>query len=179
MAAAAAAGCEIRAAVPGDEALVLEFVRELAAYERLAHAVTATESDVARALFGEPRRAEVLLAFADGAPVGFALFCHNFSTFVGRPGLYLEDLFVRPAARGRGHGRALLGSLARIARDRSCGRMEWAVLDWNRPAIDFYLRLGARPMQDWTIYRLEAAALAALAEGGGDTGDAGAGSAAS
>jgi GNAT superfamily N-acetyltransferase len=155
---------EIRPAVPGDEALVLEFVRELAAYERLSHAVVAGVDDVRRALFEEPRSAEVLLVFDAGAPVGFALFFHNFSTFVGRAGLYLEDLFVRPAARGRGHGKALLRRLAALATERGCRRMEWAVLDWNEPAIEFYRRLGARPMADWTIFRLEGERLAALAE---------------
>ena len=159
---------KIRPAVPGDEALVLEFVRELAAYERLSHAVVAGVEDVRRALFEEPRRAEVLLAFDAGVPVGFALFFHNFSTFVGRAGLYLEDLFVRPAARGRGHGKALLCRLATLACERGCGRMEWAVLDWNVPAIEFYRRLGARPMADWTIYRLEGERLTALADDGGD-----------
>jgi GNAT superfamily N-acetyltransferase len=162
-----AEGCEIRAARPGDEPLVMDFVRELAAYERLSHAVRASAEDVREALFGEPRRAEVLLAFDAGAPVGFALFFHNYSTFLGRVGLYLEDLFVRPAARGRGYGKALLQRLAAIARERGCGRMEWAVLDWNEPAIEFYDRLGARPMRGWTIYRLEGEPLGALADGRG------------
>ena len=156
--------CEIRAARPGDEPLVMDFVRELAAYERLSHAVRASAEDVREALFGEPRRAEVLLAFDAGAPVGFALFFHNYSTFLGRVGLYLEDLFVRPAARGRGYGKALLRRLATIARERGCGRMEWAVLDWNEPAIRFYQKLGAEAMDDWTVYRLTGKALTHLAE---------------
>jgi len=158
------AGPDIRPARPGDEGLVLEFVRELAAYERLSHAVRARAEDVRAALFEEPRRAEVLLAFDVGTPVGFALFFHNYSTFLGRPGLYLEDLFVRPAARGRGHGKALLRRLAAIARERGCGRMEWAVLDWNRRAVDFYRALGATPQDDWTIFRLSGEALERVAQ---------------
>lgn len=165
---AQAPGWEIRPARPGDEALVLELVRELAEYERLSHAVTAGIDDVRNALFGEPRRAETLLAFDGVTAAGFALYFLNFSTFRGRPGLYLEDLFMRPAARGRGLGRAFLRRLAAIAAERGCARMEWAVLDWNEPAIRFYRRLGARAMSDWTIYRLEGAPLRDLAgeEGG-------------
>jgi GNAT superfamily N-acetyltransferase len=159
-------GLRIRAARPGDEALVLEFVRELAEYERLSHEVVATEADFAQALFGQPRRAEVLLADFDGRPAGFALFFFTYSTFAGKAGLYLEDLFVRPEYRGQGVGVGLLRQLAVVAGERGCARMEWVVLDWNQPAIDFYERLGARSMGDWKTYRLEAAALASLAAAG-------------
>jgi GNAT superfamily N-acetyltransferase len=159
------AGVEIRPARPGEAPLVLALIRELAEYERLAHEVKATAEDVAAALFGERPDAESLLAFLDGEPVGFALFFHNYSTFVGRPGLYLEDLFVRPAARGLGIGQALLRRLAGVALERDCGRMEWAVLDWNEPAIGFYHSLGAQAMDAWTVYRLEGPNLAALAAG--------------
>lgn len=141
---------------------MLEFVRELADYERLSHEVVATEADLAQALFGQPRRAEVLLADFDRRPAGFALFFFTFSTFAGKPGLYLEDLFVRPEYRGQGIGAGLLRQLAAVAGERGCVRMEWVVLDWNQPAIDFYERLGARSMGDWKTYRLEAAALASL-----------------
>ncbi len=158
-------GVEIRPARPAEAPLVLALIRELAEYERLAHEVTATVDDIAGALFGEHPHAEALLAFHDGEPVGFALFFHNYSTFVGRRGLYLEDLFVRPAARGLGVGQALLRRLAAVALERQCGRMEWAVLDWNEPAIGFYRSLGAQAMDDWTVYRLDGANLAALAAG--------------
>ena len=159
------AGVEIRPALPEEAPLVLALIRELAEYERLAHEVTATAEDVDGALFGEGPDAEALLAFNDGEPVGFALFFHNYSTFVGRRGLYLEDLFVRPAARGLGIGQALLRRLAAVARERDCSRMEWAVLDWNAPAIGFYQALGAQAMDAWTVYRLDGANLAALADG--------------
>jgi len=155
----------IRAATEADVAQILAFIRELAEYERLAHAVVATEADLRRSLFGGERCAHVLLAARDSAPVGFAVYFYNFSTFVGRPGLYLEDLYVRPAARGLGVGRKLLLHLARIAVERGCGRMEWAVLDWNEPAIRFYRKLGAVPNDDWTTYRLSAEALGKLAAG--------------
>jgi GNAT superfamily N-acetyltransferase len=150
-------------ATPADVPTVLEFIRELAEYERLASDVVATEAMVYEALFAPAPAAEVLLARLGDATVGFALYFHNFSTFLGRRGLYLEDLFVRPAARGRGVGRALLAALARVAVDRGCGRMEWSVLDWNTPAIAFYESLGARPLAEWTVFRLAGDALTAVA----------------
>ena len=153
----------LRPATVADVALVLAFIRDLAEYERLAHEVVATEPLLRETLFGERPGAEVVIAELDGEPVGFALFFHNFSTFLGRPGLYLEDLFVRPAARGHGVGRALLARLAAIAVARGCGRFEWAVLDWNEPAIGFYRRLGAVPLDDWTVQRVTGEALHRLA----------------
>lgn len=164
----------IRSAVPADVPLVLEFIRGLAEYERLPHEVVATEALVCAALFGPRPDAEVIIAELDGEPAGFALFFHNFSTFLARRGLYLEDLFVRPALRGRGVGRALLARLAAIARERDCGRFEWSVLDWNRDAIAVYERLGAVPMSDWTVYRLTGDALARLAAEDGKAGREGA-----
>src|SRR5262249_47547612 len=154
----------IRPAEPADLPVIAQLIRELAEYERLAHEVVLDEARLREHLFGPRRYAEVLLAEDGGAVVGFALFFHNYSTFLGRPGLYLEDLFVRPAARGRGHGKALLLALARLAVERGCGRLEWAVLDWNEPAIGFYKSLGAVPMDDWTVFRVTGAALAWLAE---------------
>src|SRR5438132_4000509 len=145
---------EIRPARVEDVPIILELIRALATYERAPDEVTATEEQLLDVLFGEKPVAEVLLAFEGKSPVGFAIFFHNFSTWLGRPGLYLEDLFVKPEARGRGYGRALLVALARIARDRGCGRVEWAVLDWNEPAIKFYRSLGATPMEEWTVFRL-------------------------
>lgn len=152
----------IRAARPGDELLLLDLIRELAEYEQLAHEVEATPELLGQALFDDRAVAEAVIACWRDEPVGFALFFSNFSTFVGRPGLYLEDLYVRESHRGRGIGKALLLHLASIARERGYGRMEWSVLDWNRPAIDFYRGLGARPMSDWTVFRLDAAALERL-----------------
>jgi GNAT superfamily N-acetyltransferase len=154
----------IRNATPDDVPLVLRFIRDLARYERLEDRVTATESHIAAALFGARPYAEALIAEdADGAPAGFALFFHNFSTFTGTPGLYLEDLFVEPDKRGRGYGKALLARLAAIAKQRGCARFEWAVLDWNAPSIAFYQSLGAKPLDDWTVYRVDGDALEALA----------------
>ncbi|NLG61780.1 MAG: GNAT family N-acetyltransferase [Candidatus Cloacimonetes bacterium] len=153
----------LRNAQPGDEALILRFIRGLAEYERLAHECIATEADLTRSLFGERPEAEVILASVDAEPAGFALFFHNYSTFLARKGLYLEDLFVLPEYRGKGVGLALLRELARIAVERECGRMEWAVLNWNQPAIDFYNKLGARPMNEWTVYRLTGDSLKNLA----------------
>lgn len=153
----------IRPATIGDVPIILELIRDLATYERAPHEVTATEEQLTDVLFGEKRAAEVLLSFEGDAPVGFAVFFHNFSTWIGRPGLYLEDLFVRPEHRGKGYGRALLVYLAGIARDRGCGRMEWAVLDWNAPAIDFYKKLGAAPLEEWKIFRLTGDGIAKLA----------------
>jgi GNAT superfamily N-acetyltransferase len=153
----------IRSARVEDVPIVLQLIRDLATYERAPNEVAATEEQLVDVLFGEKPAAEVLLAFEKDTPVGFAVFFHNFSTWLGRPGLYLEDLFVKPEKRGRGYGRALLVDLARIARDRGCGRMEWAVLDWNEPAIKFYHALGAKPMEEWTVFRLTRDGIARLA----------------
>jgi GNAT superfamily N-acetyltransferase len=154
----------IRPAEEADVPLILRFIRELADYERLLHEVVATEERLRRTLFGPRPGAEVVIAEADGEPVGFALFFHNYSTFLAQPGLYLEDLYVRPEARGRGIGRALLAHLARLARERECGRLEWWVLDWNEEATRFYHSLGARPMDEWTVFRLTGDDLARLAD---------------
>ncbi len=143
--------------------VIAELIRGLARFEKLEQEVVMTEELLATGLFGDRPYAEVVLAEDDGRPVGFALFFHNFSTFLGRPGIYLEDLFVLPEHRGSGIGRMLLAHLARLAVERGCGRLEWAVLDWNRDAIKFYERLGARPNSDWTVYRLAGEALAGLA----------------
>jgi GNAT superfamily N-acetyltransferase len=153
----------IRPASESDAPLVLRFIRELAEYERLLDHVTATEDGIRDALFGAQPAAEAFIAELDGEPVGFAVIFHNFSTFEGRRTLYLEDLYVRPSARGRGIGRQLLTHLAALARARGCPRLEWSVLDWNEPAIGFYRRLGAVPMDAWTVYRLHGEALEALA----------------
>jgi GNAT superfamily N-acetyltransferase len=155
----------IRAATPADVETIAELIRALAEYEQLSHEANFPVGDLRAALFGERPFAEVLLAERKGEVVGFALFFHNFSTFLAKPGIYLEDLFVRPEHRGEGHGRALLRALARIAVERSCGRLEWSVLDWNEPSIGFYKSLGARPMDEWTIFRLAGDALLALASG--------------
>ena len=146
-----------------DTALILRFIRGLAEYEHLADQVVADEETLRREIF-DRKGAEVLFALEDGTEVGFALFFHNFSTFLGRSGLYLEDLFVWPEYRGKGYGKALLRQLAVIAVERGCGRLEWVCLDWNQPSIDFYKSLGAGPQSDWTIYRLTGATLTALAE---------------
>ena len=161
------AAIAIRPATPADAPLILTFIRELAAYEKLAHEVVADEAAIAETLFGAKPCAEVVIAEIATEPVGFALFFTNYSTFLGRPGIYLEDLFVRPEARGHGAGRALLGHLAKLAVARNCGRLEWAVLDWNEPAIDFYEKLGATPRSEWTTYRLTGDALRALARSAG------------
>jgi len=155
----------IRPATAGDLSQVLTFIRELAVYERLEREVVATEADLGAALFGPRAYAEVILACLDGTPVGFALFFHNFSTFLGKPGIYLEDLFVRPEARGLGVGRQLLAWLARTTLERGCARLDWAVLDWNEPSIGFYVSLGAVAQNDWTTFRLAGAALQRLAGG--------------
>jgi len=154
----------IRAATAEDVPLILRFIRELAEYERLAHEVVATEDGLRDTLFGPRPYAEVAIAEEEGEPAGFALFFHNYSTFLGRPGIYLEDLYVRPEMRGRGIGRALLAHLARLAVDRGCGRLEWWVLDWNEDAIRFYRALGAEAMDDWTVFRVTGDALARLAD---------------
>lgn len=156
---------EIRPATAEDTPLILSFIHELAEYEKLSHEVVATEETLRESLFGERSFAEVLLAFVGEEPVGFALFFHNFSTFLGKPGIYLEDLYVRPERRGAGAGRALLSRLARLTVERGCGRLEWWVLDWNEPSIGFYESLGARAMDDWTVYRVAGAALEDLASG--------------
>jgi GNAT superfamily N-acetyltransferase len=153
----------IRPGTVDDVPLILVFIKELAEYERLSHEVVATEESLRRHLF-ENRHAEVLIAeTGDSRPAGFALFFHNFSTFLGRPGIYLEDLYVRPEFRGQGIGKHLLRELARLAVDRDCGRLEWAVLDWNTPSIDFYEFLGARPRKEWITYRLAGEGLTELA----------------
>ena len=146
-----------------DTLLILQFIRELADYEHLLDQVVADEATLRDQLF-EKRRAEVLFALEDGTEVGFALFFHNFSTFLGRPGIYLEDLFVWPECRGRGYGKALLAYLAALAKREGCGRLEWWCLDWNTPSIGFYKSLGAETMEDWTVYRLTGPALQRLAE---------------
>ena len=153
----------IRSASATDIPLIAQFIRDLAEYERLAHEVRFDEAVLEAKLFGSRPYAEVLIGEIDGAPQGFALFFHNFSTFEGKPGVYLEDLFVRPEARGAGLGKALLKKLAAIAVERDCARLEWSVLDWNEPAIQFYKALGAKPMDEWTIYRVDGTALAKLA----------------
>lgn len=153
----------IRPATVADVPTILCLIRELAEYERAPNEVVATEDQLQESLFSARAAAEVLLGEENGEPVSFALFFHNFSTWMGRRGLYLEDLFVRPEVRGRGYGRALLVRLAQIAAERGCGRMEWAVLDWNEPAIQFYRKLGARPNDDWTIFRLTREGIAQLA----------------
>ena len=146
-----------------DVPLILQLITELAAYEKLAHHVVATEAALRQTLFGERPAAEVVIACAGEEPIGFALWFYNYSTFLAKPGLYLEDLFVRPEWRGRGVGKALLTHLARIAIERGCGRMEWSVLDWNAPAIGFYASLGARAVDGWSVFRLDAAGIATLA----------------
>jgi GNAT superfamily N-acetyltransferase len=153
----------IRAATPADFPTITRLIRALAEYERLADKVVFANDQLQQYLFGPRPYAEVLLAEDAGAVVGFALFFHNFSTFLGRPGIYLEDLFVEPDHRGRGHGKALLAALARLAVERNCGRVEWAVLDWNEPSIRFYKSLGAMPNSDWIVYRLQGPALESLA----------------
>jgi GNAT superfamily N-acetyltransferase len=160
----------IRAATPDDVPVVLELVRELADYERLSHLVTATEEDFRTALFGPQPAAEAVLALEGDTAVGFALYFHNFSTFLGRKGLWLEDLFVRPAFRHRGYGKALLLHLARLAAERGCGRFEWAALDWNTPAWEFYRARGATPLEDWTMFRVTGEALARLSRDADTTG---------
>lgn len=156
-------GILIRPGTRRDTGPILALIRELAEYEKLAHEVVADEAGLADRLFGPQPYAETLIAEVDGEAVGFALFFHNFSTFVGKPGLYLEDLFVRPAFRGLGLGKRLMTRLARIALERDCGRFEWSVLDWNTPAIDFYRSLGAIGMDEWTVQRVSGESLRQLA----------------
>ena len=151
-----------RFAEEGDTPLILQFIRELADYEGMLSEVVADEATLKEWIFRK-QKAEVLFVLADGREVSFALFFHNFSTFLGRAGLYLEDLYVKPEYRGRGYGKAILKKLAAIAVERGCGRLEWWCLDWNRPSIDFYLSLGAQPMEDWTVYRITGDTLTSLA----------------
>jgi len=152
----------IREATASDTPVILQLIRELAEYEKLPHEVTATEAGLAETLFGNRRVAEVLLVEEKGTAAGFCLFFHNYSTFVGKPGLYIEDIFIRPEHRGKGLGKMLFAHVAGIARERDCGRMEWWVLDWNKPAIEFYAGMGAKPMDEWTTYRLTEEQLAKL-----------------
>lgn len=156
-------GLTLRFADPADTGLILEFVHELAEYERLSNEVTADVTTLRASLFGIRPVAEVVIAQFEGSPAGFALFFSNFSTFVGKPGMYLEDLFVRPVFRRRGIARVMLAYLASLAQQRGCGRLEWAVLDWNQPAIEFYKALGAKPMDAWTVFRIAGTALGELA----------------
>ena len=157
----------LRFATVEDVGLILDFIRQLADYEKMVDEVIADEDQLRQSLFGDRRVAEVVIASYEGEPAGFALFFHNFSTFLGRPGIYLEDLFVIPKLRGRGIGRVMLSFLARLAVERGCGRLEWWVLDWNEPAIRFYERLGAKPMDEWTVFRLTGDTLEDLAKGRG------------
>lgn len=155
----------IRPATADDVPLILQFIKDLAAYEKLSDAVVATEDLLRETLFGERTVAEVVFGCEDDQPVAFALFFHHYSTFLGRPGIYLEDLFVKPEYRRKGYGKRLLTYLASLAVERNCGRMEWSVLDWNTPAIEFYKSLGATPMDEWTTFRLSGNALKELARG--------------
>lgn len=154
---------EFRFAERKDSALILQFIKDLADYEKMAEEVIADEQTLEKWIF-DKQKAEVIFAIKDGTEIGFALFFHNFSTFLGRAGIYLEDLFVRPEFRGKGYGRAILKKLAQIAVERDCGRLEWWCLDWNKPSIDFYLSLGAEPMSDWTVYRIAGDTLKNLAK---------------
>jgi len=156
----------IRKATPADVPLILHFIRALADYEKLLDLVSATEATLLASLFGERPAAETLLAYLGDQPVGFALFFQNYSTFLAQPGIYLEDLYVNPDARGHGVGLALIQSIAKIAMERGCTRMDWAVLDWNTPAIEFYRRIGAAPQTEWTVQRLMGEALAKMASSG-------------
>lgn len=158
--------CTVRPATPDDCSLIAEMVRELAEYERLADQAKATAEDFHCHLFGDRPSAEAAIVEVGAQPVGFALWFTTFSTFLGRPGMYLEDIYVRPTYRGRGIGKAILGRLAQLAMDRGCGRLEWSVLNWNTPAIGFYEAMGARPVGEWTVYRLTGEPLRLLAEAG-------------
>ena len=156
-------GFQIKSAAESDVPVILSFIKKLARYERLSHEVVATEDLLRGTLFGEQRTAEVAIGYFETKPVGFVLFFHNYSTFLGKPGLYIEDLFVDEDCRRRGYGRALLLHVARLAKERDCGRLEWAVLDWNQPAIDFYTKVGALPMSEWTVFRITGKSLDELA----------------
>jgi len=153
----------IKFATEEDIPLILQFIKELADYEKLLHEVVATESLLKENLFGKNKRAEVVFAYENEEPIGFALFFHHFSAFLGKPGIYLEDLYVKPSHRSKGIGQQLLAFLAHLAKERDCGRLEWRVLDWNRKAIDFYLKIGAIPMDEWTVFRVTGEALDSLA----------------
>lgn len=153
----------IKPATAQDIPLILQFIKELAEYEKLAHEVTATEADLQKTLFGDKPHAEVIIAYEGKAPIGFALFFHSYSTFLGKPGIYLEDLYVRPEYRGKSYGKKLLAHLAKLTKQRDCGRLEWSVLDWNEPSIQFYKKLGAKPMDEWTGFRVTDDALDKLA----------------
>jgi GNAT superfamily N-acetyltransferase len=159
-----APGFQIKSAIESDVPVILSFVKKLARYERLSREVVATEKLLRETLFGGRQTAEVAIGYFEARPVGFVLFFHNYSTFLGQPGLYIEDLYVDEAYRRRGYGRALLLYVARLAKERGCGRLEWSVLDWNQPAIDFYKKLGASPMSDWTVFRITGKSLDELAE---------------
>jgi GNAT superfamily N-acetyltransferase len=154
----------IQWATKDDIALILKFIKKLAVYEKLSHEVIATEKKLAKSLFGDRRVAEVFIAYVHDKPVGFCLFFHNFSTFLGVPGIYIEDLYVDPESRGKGIGREMLKFVAKLAVERGCGRVEWSVLDWNEPAISFYKNLGAIPMDGWTTFRLSGESLLDVAE---------------
>jgi len=158
-------GLEIRVATEDDIPLILSLIKELAEYERLSHEVVATEELLRDSLFAQRRVAEVLIGDYGGDPVGFALFFHSFSTFLGQPGIYLEDLYVKPKYRGMGFGKTLLTRVAKLAKERGCGRLEWSVLDWNDPAIGFYKDMGASPVSGWTVYRVAGETLDRLAAG--------------
>jgi GNAT superfamily N-acetyltransferase len=156
-------GFQIKSATESDVSVILSFVKKLARYEQLLHEVVATEDLLRETLFGKRRTTEVAIGYLETKPVGFVLFFHNYSTFLGKPGLYIEDLFVDEDYRRRGYGRALLLHVARLAKQRGCGRLEWSVLDWNQPAIDFYKKLGALPMNEWTVFRVAGKSLDELA----------------
>jgi GNAT superfamily N-acetyltransferase len=157
---------KIRATTEEDVPLILALIKELAEYEKLSHEVRATEADIRQSLFGDRPVAEALIGELEGNPISFALFFYNFSTFLGKPGIYLEDLYVKPEHRSNGFGRQMLAHIARLAKERNCGRFEWSVLDWNEPAIRTYDRLAARPMKEWILYRLTGEALNKLAQEG-------------
>lgn len=150
---------EIKPATKQDIPLLLEFIKELAEYEKLSHEVVATEEILTESFFGAKTHVEAIIGYLNEKPVTFAIFFHNFSSFLGRPGIYLEDLFVKPEARGKGLGQKMLTHIATIAKSRNCGRFEWSVLDWNETAIGFYKRLGAKPMDEWTVFRVTGNAL--------------------
>jgi GNAT superfamily N-acetyltransferase len=157
-------GFQIKSATESDVPVILSFVKKLARYERLSHEVVATAELLRETLFGSRQQAEVAIGYLEATPVGFVLFFYNYSTFLGKPGLYIEDLYVDEEYRRRGYGRALLLHVARLAKERRCGRLEWSVLDWNKPAIDFYKKLGALPMSDWTVFRITGKSLDELAD---------------